>query len=78
MNFIVDAQLPRRLAGWLIAAGCDAVHTLDLPDGNRTTDLQVIDVAERERRADEGRGFRRCPHSVWSAREVALDLDGKH
>lgn len=51
MKFIVDAQLPRRMAGWLIAAGCDAVHTLDLPDGNRTTDLQVINVAEREQRA---------------------------
>ena len=51
MKFLVDAQLPRRLAGWLAAAGCDAIHTLDLPDGNRTTDQQVIDVADREQRA---------------------------
>jgi predicted nuclease of predicted toxin-antitoxin system len=50
MNFLIDAQLPRRMASWLTAAGCDAVHTLDLPDGNRTTDEQVIDVADREQR----------------------------
>ena len=47
----MDAQLPRRLAGWLAAAGCDAIHTLDLPDRNRTTDQQVIDAADREQRA---------------------------
>jgi predicted nuclease of predicted toxin-antitoxin system len=51
VRFLVDAQLPRKLAGWLAAAGCDAVHTLDLPDGNRTTDQQLIDVADREQRA---------------------------
>ena len=51
MNFLVDAQLPRRVADWLIAAGCNAIHALDLPDGNRTTDRQLIDTADRERRA---------------------------
>lgn len=50
MNFLVDAQLPRRAAGWLTAAGCNAVHTLDLPDGNRTTDTQLLDLADREDR----------------------------
>ena len=50
MNFLVDAQLPRRMAAWLAAAGCDAVHTLDLPDGNRTTDTQINDVADRDGR----------------------------
>jgi predicted nuclease of predicted toxin-antitoxin system len=50
MSFLIDAQLPRRMAAWLTAAGCDAVHTLDLPDGNRTTDEQVNDVADREQR----------------------------
>jgi predicted nuclease of predicted toxin-antitoxin system len=50
VNFLVDAQLPRRMAAWLAAAGCDAKHTLDLPDGNRTTDEQVNDVADREGR----------------------------
>jgi predicted nuclease of predicted toxin-antitoxin system len=50
MNFLVDAQLPRRMTAWLSAAGCDAVHTLDLPGGNRTPDEQINDVADREQR----------------------------
>jgi predicted nuclease of predicted toxin-antitoxin system len=50
MNFLIDAQLPRRAVGWLTAAGCDAVHTLDLPDGNRTTGDQMLELADRESR----------------------------
>ena len=50
MKFVVDAQLPRRVAAWLAANGCDAVHTLDLPDKNRTTDQQILDLANREQR----------------------------
>jgi predicted nuclease of predicted toxin-antitoxin system len=50
MKFLIDAQLPRRMAGWLGSAGCDAVHTLDLPDGNRTTDTQLIACADQEQR----------------------------
>lgn len=50
MRFLVDAQLPRRVAAWLTAVGCDAVHTLDLPDGNRTTDQQLTELANREQR----------------------------
>jgi predicted nuclease of predicted toxin-antitoxin system len=50
MKFLIDAQLPRRMAAWLTSSGCDAVHTLDLPDGNRTTDEQVNEVADREQR----------------------------
>jgi predicted nuclease of predicted toxin-antitoxin system len=50
MKFLVDAQLPRRVATWLAAAGCDAVHTSDLPAGNRTTDQQLIEFADREQR----------------------------
>jgi predicted nuclease of predicted toxin-antitoxin system len=50
VKFLVDAQLPQPAAGWLTAAACDAVHTLDLPDGNQTTDQQVIALADREQR----------------------------
>ncbi len=50
MKFLVDAQLPRRMTSWLAAAGCDAKHTLDLPDGNRTTDEQINHVADQEQR----------------------------
>ncbi|HEW98108.1 MAG: hypothetical protein DRR16_22555 [Candidatus Parabeggiatoa sp. nov. 3] len=41
MTFLIDAQLPRRLAYWLRQAGYEAVHTLDLPNGNRTQDDQI-------------------------------------
>ncbi|MGD9893695.1 MAG: DUF5615 family PIN-like protein [Dehalococcoidia bacterium] len=50
MNFIVDAQLPRRLAGHLRAAGHDAMHTLELPAGNRTKDSVVNELSVREQR----------------------------
>jgi predicted nuclease of predicted toxin-antitoxin system len=48
MKFIVDAQLPRLLARSIIELGDDAVHTLDLPDGNLTTDSQIIQLAVRD------------------------------
>lgn len=51
MKFLVDAQLPRRAADWLAAAGHDALHTLDLPDGNLTTDGDVAALADAEGRA---------------------------
>jgi predicted nuclease of predicted toxin-antitoxin system len=38
------------MAGWLSSAGCDALHTLDLPNGNRSTDEQIIDFVEVEQR----------------------------
>jgi predicted nuclease of predicted toxin-antitoxin system len=50
VNFLVDAQLPLRMTAWLTAAGCGAVHTLHLPDGNRTTDEQINDLADRQQR----------------------------
>ena len=48
MRFLIDAHLPRRMIGWI--AGGDAVHTLDLPDGNQTTDEQIITCADGEQR----------------------------
>jgi predicted nuclease of predicted toxin-antitoxin system len=50
MKFLVDAQLPRRMVGWLTAAGSDVLHALDLPLGNRTPDEEVIETAEQDRR----------------------------
>jgi predicted nuclease of predicted toxin-antitoxin system len=50
MRFIVDAQLPKRLARWLAAHGHDVLHTLDLPDGNRTQDAVIADLACRQKR----------------------------
>lgn len=42
MKFLIDAQLPRRLAYQLRSAGFEISHTLDLPHGNRTTDQALI------------------------------------
>jgi predicted nuclease of predicted toxin-antitoxin system len=50
VNFIVDAQLPRRLTYRLRDAGYDALHTLDLPDGNRTTDDEINELSHRDSR----------------------------
>jgi predicted nuclease of predicted toxin-antitoxin system len=50
MKFLVDAQLPRRMVTWLRMAGYDAIHTMDLDAGNRTADVQVISVADRDGR----------------------------
>lgn len=50
MKFLVDAHLPRRLAKHLAATGHDAIHTLDLPDGNRTSDQAIITLANNEAR----------------------------
>lgn len=50
MNFLVDAQLPRRLTYRLRDAGHDALHTLDLPQKNRTTDAEINEISARERR----------------------------
>jgi predicted nuclease of predicted toxin-antitoxin system len=50
MNFVVDVQLARRLIPLLQQAGHDAVHTLDLPQGNRTSDAEINEIATREQR----------------------------
>src|ERR1700684_346116 len=50
MKFFIDAQVPRRMVSWLNSVGCDALHTLDMPDGNRTTDTQIIARADQEQR----------------------------
>lgn len=50
MNFLVDAQLPRRLAYRLREAGHDTVHTLDLPERNHTSDEEINELSSRELR----------------------------
>ena len=50
MKFVVDAQLPRRLARELAASGHDVKHTLDFPTGNRTPDENISALAIRESR----------------------------
>lgn len=50
MKFLVDAQLPRRLALAITEQGHDALHTLDLPDTNRTTDAQINSLSQQDQR----------------------------
>jgi len=60
MRLIVDAQLPRRLCSLLRSFNHHAVHTLDLPDGNRTTDAQIsaLSIAEHRIVVTKDSGFR--------------------
>ncbi|QFY90626.1 DUF5615 family PIN-like protein [Magnetovirga frankeli] len=50
MKLLIDAQLPRRFAGWLAEAGHDALHTLDLPHKNRTPDAEIVALANQDGR----------------------------
>lgn len=50
MKLLLDAQLPRRLARELTAAGHDAVHPLDLLKGNRTPDDELTALAVHDTR----------------------------
>jgi len=50
MKFLIDAQLPRRMADWLIKAGFDAIHTLELPEGNRTSDARIAALSTEQNR----------------------------
>ena len=50
MKFLVDAQLPKRLSRQLNEAGHDAIHTLDLPLKNLTSDTTIISLADHENR----------------------------
>jgi len=50
MKFIVDAQLPRRLAHRLQDDDHDVIHTLDLPLANRTPDAEIKALSIREKR----------------------------
>src|ERR1044072_2291983 len=48
MKFLVDGELPRRHVSRLREAGHEALHTLDLPLGNRTTDTAINELSARE------------------------------
>ncbi len=41
MKFLIDAQLPRKLAKTINDAGYRAIHTLLLPEANKTTDADI-------------------------------------
>ncbi len=50
MKFLIDAQLPRRLARFLQNAGYDAIHTRDLPQENATPDSDLNALSMQDQR----------------------------
>jgi predicted nuclease of predicted toxin-antitoxin system len=50
MKFLVDAQIPKRIAHRLQEAGYDAIHTSDLPKQNRTSDEGINQISLLEQR----------------------------
>lgn len=50
MRFLIDAQLPRRLVRRLEESGYDAIHTLDLPDKNQSSDAFLEAISLRDER----------------------------
>ncbi len=50
MRLLLDAQLPVRLAARLGELGHDVLHTSLLPEGNRSSDERIADVADQEGR----------------------------
>jgi predicted nuclease of predicted toxin-antitoxin system len=50
VRFVVDAQLPPRLARWLGDGGHEAVHVQDLPGGLTLPDAALWDFARCEQR----------------------------
>ena len=50
MRILLDAQLPQSLVRPLEQLGCDVLHTLDLPEGNRSADTLISSIADRDGR----------------------------
>jgi predicted nuclease of predicted toxin-antitoxin system len=50
MRFIVDAQLPYGLKLFLKDNGFDTIHTDDMPNMERTSDIEILKISELENR----------------------------
>ena len=48
MKFLIDTHLPRRLINHFRKAECEALHTFDLPLGNRTLDKEINRLSVHE------------------------------
>ena len=78
MKFLIDAQLPARLARFLQESGHDAVHSLSLPNGNRSTDAEIATGANEENRVvvSKDRDFRDAHLLRGVPRRLLLVLTG--
>jgi predicted nuclease of predicted toxin-antitoxin system len=83
VKFLVDAQLPLRLARSISTAGHDVVHTSELRDGNRTTDAVIARLADSEDRVvvTKDRDFRDglafCDGAGWASQPSTLLAQGE-
>ena len=50
MKFLIDAQLPVRLARFLQNAGYNVIHTKDLPGQNATSDSEINALSIQDER----------------------------
>jgi len=50
IKFLIDAHLPKKLSLFLCWKGYDSVHTLDLPNKNKTKDSQINQISIDEQR----------------------------
>ena len=48
MKFLIDANLPRKMVGVFHERGHQAIHTLDLPNGNATPDWALLNYADEQ------------------------------
>lgn len=48
MNFLLDANLPRRLVYLFRDRNHHAIHTLDLPDANATKDIAILQYSDEQ------------------------------
>ena len=78
MKFLIDAQLPARLSQFLTAEGHDAIHTSGHPDGDRTPDDQVNNLADVDERTviTKDRDFRDSHLLRWTPRRLLMVTTG--
>lgn len=78
MRFLIDAQLPARLAVFLADAGHHTLHTTALPAGNRITDAAVGALADESDRVvvTKDRDFRDGHILFGSPRQLLVVATG--
>lgn len=47
MSLLIDAQLPHKLCEILLDLGLDSIHVIELENGDESTDLEIIEYADR-------------------------------